>query len=190
MEKNLSIIGVGKLGLCLSLNLEKSGFNIIAVDKSSDYIMSLENKSFISDEDGVTGLLLNSKQITFSTNILDALVNNIIFLVVATPSLENGDYDHQQIDELINYFITLGFNEVPKHLVICCTTMPGYTDTIISRLSNLNWFVSYNPEFIAQGTILKDQTNPDLILIGQTIDKYSQDLININYICGVIYIEQ
>ena len=135
MEKNISIIGVGKLGLCLSLNLEKNGFNIIAVDKSADYISSLKNKSFKSEEDGVTELLLNSKNINFTNNILDALINNIIFLVVATPSLENGNYDHQQIDDLVNYFITLGFNEVPKHLVICCTTMPGYTDTVINRLS-------------------------------------------------------
>ncbi len=45
--------------------------------------------------------------------------------------------------------------------------MPGYCETITPRLKNLNYTVSYNPEFIAQGTILKNQAEPDMVLIGE-----------------------
>tara|TARA_B100001123_G_scaffold307363_1_gene343466 strand:- start:64 stop:804 length:741 start_codon:yes stop_codon:yes gene_type:complete len=45
--------------------------------------------------------------------------------------------------------------------------MPGYCDTVNDRLAPLGYSVSYNPEFIAQGTILRDQEFPDTILIGE-----------------------
>ena len=48
MNKNISIIGVGKLGLCLALNLEKKGYNIIGVDISEDYLKSLNDKYLTS----------------------------------------------------------------------------------------------------------------------------------------------
>ena len=51
--KNISIIGVGRLGLCLALNLEKKGSYIIGVDINKDYIDSLNSKTFQSSEEGV-----------------------------------------------------------------------------------------------------------------------------------------
>jgi nucleotide sugar dehydrogenase len=45
--------------------------------------------------------------------------------------------------------------------------MPGYCNEIKKKLNPLNYVVSYNPEFIAQGTILRDQANPDMVLIGE-----------------------
>ena len=48
-----------------------------------------------------------------------------------SPSLKNGYYDHSQIDRIINQIIDNGVLEEEKHLIIGCTTMPGYCDTII-----------------------------------------------------------
>lgn len=165
MNKKISIVGIGKLGLCLALNLEKKGFEIIGVDVSPGYVDSLNNKTFISDELGVNELLRESKNLLCTTDLSESLRNNLIFLVVATPSLPDGNYDHSYVDQVVEKYIELGATN--KHLVICCTTMPGYCDTVANRLNHLGWTVSYNPEFIAQGTIIKDQLNPDLILIGQ-----------------------
>ena len=46
--------------------------------------------------------------------------------------------------------------------------MPGYIDTIGQLLIEdcINTALSYNPEFIAQGEIIKGFINPDMILIG------------------------
>ena len=165
---NLSIIGIGKLGLCFGLTLEKCGYNVMGVDLNTDYVDRLNNKEFTSDEEGVTQHLQNATNFQATTNLADAVTHSdILFVIVATPSLDNGRYDHSQVEGLIAALESLPRPEQPKHFVVCCTTMPGYCDTIRDRLAALNYTVSYNPEFIAQGTILKNQATPDMVLIGE-----------------------
>jgi UDPglucose 6-dehydrogenase len=181
MINNVSVIGIGKLGLCLSLTLENSGFNVVGVDVNSDYVEKLNNKTFLSQEEQVNERLAKSKNFFCTTNIDLALKHsNLFFIVVATPSLPNGRYDHTQIDNLVNILISKGKQENAKHLVINCTTMPKYCDNIQDKLKDLNWTVSYNPEFIAQGTVIRDQEYPDMVLIGEA-NKESGDLIQFIY---------
>ena len=174
MDKNISIIGVGKLGLCLALNLERKGFNITGIDVSEEYISSLREKNFISSEPYVSSYLRDSKNINFSTNLEDSLKNNIIFVVVKTPSTSDWKYDHTQIDEIVDNLIKLGKQDRRKELIINSTTFPGYCDTIQKKLEDFNYKVSYNPEFIAQGSIIKDQLNCDSVLIGQADNESGQ----------------
>ena len=176
--KNISVIGIGKLGLCMALSLEKNGYNVIGVDSHASYVFNLQNKFFVSDEPGVNELLKNSN-IVFTTDLEKALENSTIFLVVATPSMPDGNYDHSQVESVVEKLTELGEMPTSKHLVICCTTMPGYTDTVNLKLQDLNWTVSYNPEFIAQGTVLRDQENPDMVLIGHDNRGKADELVSI-----------
>jgi UDP-glucose 6-dehydrogenase len=41
--------------------------------------------------------------------------------------------------------------------------MPGYSDTVSKKMRDYGYTVSYNPEFIAQGTVLRDQASPDMV---------------------------
>jgi nucleotide sugar dehydrogenase len=173
---NISIIGVGKLGLCLGLNLEKKGHHIIGVDISEDYIKSLNDKTFNTSEPYVNEYLTSSKNIFFTTDLEKSLENDILFIVVKTPSTIDWKYDHTQIEEITDQLIKYGKQEKRKDLIINCTTFPGYCNTLQEKLKEYNYFVSYNPEFIAQGTIIKDQINCDNVLIGEA-DKYAGDLI-------------
>ena len=51
--------------------------------------------------------------------------------------------------------------------MVGCTTNPGDCDTFQRRLSmKMGVDVYYNPEFIAQGSIVKDLINADMVLIG------------------------
>ena len=177
MNKKISIVGVGKLGLCLALNLERKGYEVIGVDVSQDYIDSLRNKTFVSDEEFVNEFLEESKNIEFTTNLSVSLKNDIIFLVVATPSLPDGNYDHQFVDKVMDDYISLGIKD--KHIVICCTTMPQYCDTIAEKMSPFGCSVTYNSEFIAQGTIIRDQLRPDMVLIGQENPDKAQEIARI-----------
>jgi nucleotide sugar dehydrogenase len=179
MDK-ISIIGVGKLGLCLGLNLEKKGFIITGVDISESYIQALSNKTFTTSEPFVNELLQESKNITFTTDLKQALENDVLFVVVRTPSTRDWKYDHTDIENIADKLISFGKQERRKDLIINCTTFPGYCDTLQEKLKDYNYFVSYNPEFIAQGTIIKDQINCDSVLIGEA-DKYAGDLINTIY---------
>jgi nucleotide sugar dehydrogenase len=176
MNKNVSIIGLGKLGLCLALNLEKNGYNIIGVDIINEYIESLKNKTFKTPEKDVEKYLKECKNIKFSSCLKDALAYDSIFIVVNTPSTNDWKYDHYQIDRIIDELIKLGRQDKRKDIIINCTTFPKYCKSVQERLNDYNYYVSYNPEFIAQGTIIRDQQYPDMILIGQA-DEYAGNLI-------------
>ena len=67
---NITIFGVGKLGLCFGLNLERKGFDVLGVDISEDYVELLNSKSFNSSEDQVNNLLSNSQNFKATTNTL------------------------------------------------------------------------------------------------------------------------
>jgi len=183
MNNNISIIGIGKLGLCLSLNLEKNGFNVIGMDIDKSYIESINKKNLKSDEPSVEKYLKKTKNFIVTTDIKKCLSNEIIFITVSTPSLESGRYDHSQIENVINQILQFGIQKNKKYLIINCTTMPTYCKTLQERLEKYNYEICYNPEFIAQGTIIKDQVNPDIVLIGcksnkayETISKIYQKI--------------
>jgi nucleotide sugar dehydrogenase len=162
---NISIIGIGKLGLSFALNLERKGYNVIGVDVNLSYVDQINNKTLKSDEPNVEEYLASSKNFIATTDISKALTNDLIFIVVATPSLEEGGYDHSHIDDVIKSLRALGKQPTKKYLVISSTVMPGYCSTL-QYIKEYNYEVVYNPEFIAQGTIIKDQCNPDIVLIG------------------------
>jgi nucleotide sugar dehydrogenase len=166
MNKNISIIGIGKLGICLALNLEKNGYNVIGIDLNQEYVNSINNKDLISDEPFVEEYLKNSKNLKATTDISKSLENDIIFITVATPSLSSGKYDHKQIDNVINQLLNCGKQLTKKYLIINCTTMPMYCESLQEKIREYNYEICYNPEFIAQGTIIKNQQYPDIVLIG------------------------
>lgn len=169
---NISVIGVGKLGLCFALTMERSGYNIYGVDVRQNYVDAINNKTFKSDEAGVNEALSKSINFIASTNLTKAInFSNFLYVVVATPSLPNGEYDHSQVNELVQKLIDLGVQKEKKYFIICSTTMPEHCDQIQNRLKPYNYEVCYNPEFIAQGTILRDQASPDMVLIGESSEE-------------------
>ena len=176
MNNKVAIIGVGKLGLCLGLNIARAGYTVLGIDKNADYIDELKNKTFTSDEPFVDDFLSKTDNIEFSTSIDKAIQADIIFVVVPTPSTEEWKYDHTYIENVIVDLTKLGKQSTRKELVVNCTTFPGYIEELQTRLRPYNYYVSYNPEFIAQGSIIEDQLNADQVLIGE-YDKSAGDKI-------------
>lgn len=180
MNNLISIIGVGKLGLCLALNLERNGYKVICVDSNQKYIEELKSKTFNSDEPLVNEFLQESKNLNFFTDLEEAIKSDVIFIVVQTPSTTDYKYDHTYIDLVCDKLIKFGKQNNRKDIIINCTTFPAYCDTLQKKLEEYNYYVSYNPEFIAQGTIIRDQINADMVLIGQA-DDYAGNLIESIY---------
>ncbi len=178
MEKNnISVIGVGKLGLCFALTLEKFGYNILGVDISDEYVYKLNSKILKTSEPNVENYLIESRNFDVTTDINQALDHSdSIFIFVATPSLDNGRYDHSSINNVVTQLIDYGKLKKSKHLIIGCTTMPGYSNEVNEKLNPYGYTVSYNPEFIAQGSVMRDLVNPDILLIGEG-SKTAGDLI-------------
>lgn len=167
--ESIGIIGIGKLGLCFALNLERVGYGVIGVDVSDEYVKALNEKTFFSHEPQVNEFLKASNNFSASTSVKDVLQSDakIIFIMVATPSLPDGSYDHSQIERVAGEIIRAGKAGSKKQIVIGCTTMPGYCNTLAAKMESYNYEVSYNPEFIAQGSVIHDQQHPDQVLIGE-----------------------
>ncbi len=165
----IGIIGIGRLGLCFALNLERVGFHVYGIDSNADYVQSIQDRTFSSNEPHVNYVLGEAENLTVSTDlktISDASIE-LIFLCVPTPSNVDGTFDHSYIDEVCSQLLTLGNPETETHLVINSTVMPGYCDQLNERMQPHGYTVSYNPEFIAQGSIMADQQSPDQVLIGE-----------------------
>jgi UDPglucose 6-dehydrogenase len=178
----LGVIGVGKLGLCMTLALEGAGYNMICYEKNEGLSKAISEKSLETIEPSVGELLKASKNITMVSSLQDIYKLSTIFVVVATPSLPNGAYNHSAVDEIIDSLLALNEtspNYDPKLLVISCTTMPTYCDSLQAKISKYNYKICYNPEFIAQGDIVYGLKNPDMVLIGGSDEEACNKLVGV-----------
>lgn len=169
MKEKIAVVGVGKLGLCFALNLERSGFEIFGIESNAEYLNQLQSRTFSSVEPEVNELLISASHIQFSDDISIIVKEDIkdIFLMVATPSLDDGGYDHSQVERVAEKLIAIADKGIQRNVYVGCTTMPGYCNELSQKLGEFGYTVSYNPEFIAQGAIVKDQLYPDQVLIGE-----------------------
>ena len=167
----IGLIGTGRLGLCFALLVERAGYSVLASDNREDYIKDLQKRVVGTTEPDVHDLLWSSKNIEFTTDNERVIREcDIIFTLVATPSLEDGSYDVSNVDDVVSDFQRLGWKNkdslIGKSLVVGCTTNPGDCDIFAEKLSEVGVDVFYNPEFIAQGSIIKDLRNADMVLLG------------------------
>lgn len=170
-RENITVIGVGKLGIGFALLLEKSNYNVLGIDISPQYVDQLNTKTAKFTEPHYNELLQNATHFKASTD-LEAGINHsdLIFILVQTP---NGGgrkyYDHSILSSLLEKINHL--RPQNKHFVIGCTVMPHYIDEIATPLLDkcLNCSVNYNPEFVAQGDIVRGFEHPDMILVGTPV---------------------
>ena len=167
----IGLIGAGRLGICLALLIERVGYDVLASDVRESYVSGLKNKEIITTEPEIQSLLSASTRIDFTTDN-DRVIQecDIIFTLVATPSLDDGSYDVSNVDDVVSDFQRLGWKDKDslngKSLVVGCTTNPGDCDIFAEKLSEVGVDVFYNPEFIAQGSIIRDLRNADMVLLG------------------------
>lgn len=169
MLEKIALIGIGKIGLCFALNLERSGYEVLGIDTNREYVRMINDKTLRSPEPGVEAALQAARNFR-AHHQLEALLDfpaRLIFIAVPTPTAPEGGYDHRLVDDLLQSIYALGPPSQRKDLVVMCTTLPGYCDTKAGEALAHHYYLSYNPEFIAQGRILHDQQYPDQVLIGE-----------------------
>ena len=166
----IGVIGAGRLGICFALLLGKAGYDVVASDVREDYIENLKNKKITTNEPEVQELLSTSTNITFKSGNYDVIKEcDILYTLVATPSLSDGSYDVSAVWRVIadvQESANLGVDIKGKTLVVGCTTNPGDCELFQKQLEHYGVYVFYNPEFIAQGSIIKDLENADMVLVG------------------------
>ena len=164
----IGLIGAGRLGICLALLIEQEGYHVIASDMREDYIKDLQNKKINTTEPQVQEILKHSINLEFTTDNRKVIrESDIIFTLVQTPSLEDGSYDVSAVWEVVEDIKKEmnGIANYPKSFVVGCTTNPGDCDQFKDALPE-SVDVYYNPEFIAQGSIIDDLRHADMVLLG------------------------
>lgn len=179
----IGVIGAGRLGLTFALLCEKNGYEVLVSDVKEDYVYNLNQKICITNEPLIQDMLLESTNLSATTDNIEIIKNcDTIFTFVSTPSTIDGNYDTSQVFDVSGNFNTASALEIPlfnKKFIIGCTTNPGDTEQIQQRLNMFNIQVAYNPEFIAQGEIVKGLEQSDIVLIGTEYQELSNDLIGI-----------
>lgn len=165
---NIGILGVGKLGLVYALSFERHGLAVYASSYKQEYVESLQQKNTANiTEPGIVDLLTNSKNITFTVDNHEVISNcDIMYVMVATPSLPNGSYDTTAIHEVVKDILDHAGPVDDKILVIGSTVNPGDCAKFQKVVAARGVHVVYSPTFAAQGTVLHDIENPVGLLLG------------------------
>jgi len=172
----IGVIGAGRLGICFALLCEQSGYDVVVSDIREDYIQDLKNKKITTNEPEVQELLSKSKNIKATTDNFQVIREcDIIYTLVATPSLPSGDYDVSAVWQVVTDIQQSG-NVKGKSFIVGCTTNPGDCELFQKQLESYGVDVFYNPEFIAQGSIIKDLRRADMVLIGGKNNKVYEQL--------------
>lgn len=166
---NIGIIGVGKLGLAYALVLEENGFHVFASSYKQEYVENLTKKITDSREPGIAEKLNKSKNIEFTTDNHKVIQNcNVVYVMVATPSTPNGDYDISAVKSVVQDFLNHPGSVDDKILIIGSTVNPGDCIQMQNLVKNRKVHVVYCPTFAAQGTVLLDLQNPHTMSLGTT----------------------
>ena len=164
----IGVIGAGRLGICFALLCEQAGYDVLVSDVRDSYVKNLQNKIISTNEPEVAKLLTTSPRLSATTNNLKVIREcDVIYTLVATPSSKDGSYDVSAVWKVVEDLKKAGKkNTKGKAFIVGCTTNPGDCAKFQKELNDLNIDVFYNPEFIAQGTIIKDLRRADMVLIG------------------------
>jgi len=175
---NISIFGLGYVG-CVSLGcLAKNGHVVIGVDINQSKIEQINNGKATIIEKDIYHIIRDGYQqgnISATDNYLEAInQTNLSIIAVGTPSTPNG---HLNLDYIFNVAERFGKalkNKIEYHIIaIRSTVLPGTCEefaSIIEEISgrkrNVDFAVLSNPEFLREGSAVKDYYNPPLTLIG------------------------
>ena len=163
----IGLIGAGRLGICLALLCEQAGYEVLVSDIREDYIKALQNKEINTNEPEVAKLLEQSTRLEATTDNRKVIKEcDIIYTLVATPSLPDGSYDVSAVWKVIEDIQSCEFSLEGKSFIVGCTTNPGDCELFQTELNPYGIDVFYNPEFIAQGSIIRDLQHADMVLIG------------------------
>lgn len=178
---NISFIGLGKLGLPISLCLAKKN-KVLCIDKNLELINKLKKDEIIFHEPGLNDLFKNYKNnfIDFSDSYENIMgLTDATFILVNTQDSDGG-YSSNLIENVLEEFSS-EFKKSNKdyHLIILSSTvLPGTCDKMIKLIEEKsgknykeNFGFVYIPDFVAIGNIIHDFLNPDFFLVGSDNEK-------------------
>ena len=175
--RHIAIIGTGYVGLVSGSGISDFGHKVICADISEEKIKVLQAGKMPIYEPGLDELVdrnIKAERLSFSTDVGKTIRGSeVIFIAVSTPQSENGEADISAVKAVAK---TIGQNLNSRKVVCTKSTVPIGTGKLVTSIINENNpekmefdYVS-NPEFLREGSAVKDFLWPDRLVIGTKSD--------------------
>jgi len=173
---NVSVFGVGYVGLVQAAVLADVGHSVCCIDIDAEKIEGLKNGIIPIYEPGLADLVLtnfNKGRLSFTTDPRQAVGHGELqFIAVGTPPDEDGSADLQYVLEVAGKIASL--MESSKIIIDKSTVPVGTADKVRARITEvlqqrqlaIPFEVVSNPEFLKEGSALEDCMRPERIIIG------------------------
>jgi len=185
--KNISVIGLGKLGAPLAACLASKGHRVIGVDLNPQTVRLVNECRAPVFEPGLEELLRANRGRLVATDDYQAAIagSEVTFIVLPTPSDEHGGFSLRYVLGACARIGEALRNKADYHLIVLTSTvLPGATSNQVKpvledrsgKRCGPDFGLCFSPEFIALGSVIRDLLYPDFILIGES-DPHSGDML-------------
>lgn len=173
---NIAIVGTGYVGLVSGSCFSEMGINVTCIDVNEEKINKLKKGIIPIYEPGLEELVQKNMmdgRLHFETSLekcIDAY--EVVFIAVGTPPGEDGSADLQYVLNVARSFGKL----IKKYtLLVTKSTVPiGTSEKVRSavqqeldkRGQQIPFDVASNPEFLKEGSAIKDFMSPDRVVVG------------------------
>jgi GDP-mannose 6-dehydrogenase len=179
----LSVFGLGYVGCVAAACLADAGHDVIGVDVNPTKVEIMNSGKTPIIEDGIGELIakvVQSGRLSSTTDSARAIRDSDISLVcVGTPSNQNGSLHLRHVEQVCSEIGAALKNKNERHIVVIRSTMlPGTVEnTVVPVLEETSgkqavkdFGICINPEFLREGSSLKDYHAPPFTLIGADDD--------------------
>ena len=183
---NIAIVGTGYVGLVSGTCFAETGVNVTCVDVDEQKIERLKNGDIPIYEPGLDQLVVKNVKagrLKFTTDLASVLNDQeIVFTAVGTPPDEDGSADLKYVLQVAR---TIGENLNHYLVVVTKSTVPVGTarkvratieEALKERGVDIPFDVASNPEFLKEGSAIKDFMSPDRVVVGVESEKAQKAL--------------
>ena len=167
---NIVIVGTGYVGLVTGVGFSEQGHNISFIDLDSKKIEKLENKDLPFFEPGLDEYFSNEEnfnRMSFHDNYdgLNWDETDIVFICVQTPNnLETNSVDTKFLESAITEISKLENQDIT--ITVKSTIPPYEIENVCNNVGYDRNLLTFNPEFLREGSAVYDFFNPDRVVIG------------------------
>ena len=190
----LSVFGIGYVGCVSAACFAKAGHEVIGVDLNPMKVAIINSGKSPIVEAGIDELIaaqVAAGQLRATTDSAEAIMNSDASLVcVGTPSNANGSLDLNHVKHVCEEIGAVLKNKRRRHTVVIRSTMlPGTVENLVvatleehsGKKAGKDFGVCINPEFLREGSSLKDFYAPPFTLIG-TDEEATANLVRELYV--------
>ena len=167
---NIVIVGTGYVGLVTGVGFSQQGHKISFIDLDSNKIEKLANKELPFFEPGLDEYFSNVEnfnRMSFHDNYsgLDWDETDIVFICVQTPNnLETNSVDTKFLESAITEISKLENQDIT--ITVKSTIPPYEIENVCNNVGYDRNLLTFNPEFLREGSAVHDFFNPDRVVIG------------------------